>query len=89
MANAASDKPTRAAGLEVNEVGDGLVVYQESPERVHYLNNTASLVFEFCTGENSVTRISELVRVAFELDLLPEVEVMSCIEQLREQGLLR
>ena len=89
MASMATDKPVRADGLEVNEVADGLVVYQDGPERVHYLNNTASLVFELCTGENSVARITELLRDTFGLDASPEAEVMACVEQLRSQGVLR
>jgi hypothetical protein len=89
MAHTATDKPVRVDGLEVNEVADGLVVYQDGPERVHYLNNTASLVFELCTGENSVARITELLRDTFGLDTSPEAEVTACVAQLRSQGVLR
>jgi len=79
----------RAEGLEVNEVSDGLVVHQEGPERVHYLNNTAALVFELCTGTHSVEGITELLRVTFGLDAPPAAEVASCIDQLRHQGVLQ
>jgi hypothetical protein len=89
MGVAATDKPVRAEGLEVNEVADGLVVYQDGPERVHYLNNTAALVFELCTGTNSVEGITDLLRAAFGLDAPPAAEVASCIEQLRSQEVLR
>ncbi len=85
----ATDKPVRADGLEVNEVADGLVVYQDAPEQVHYLNNTAALVFELCTGDNSVARIVELVQDAFGLDAKPEAEIESCVAELRQQGVLR
>jgi hypothetical protein len=89
MGAAATDRPVRAEGLEVNEVADGLVVYQDGPERVHYLNNTAALVFELCTGEHSVEGITDLIRETFGLDALPAAEVSSCIEQLRTQGVLQ
>jgi hypothetical protein len=89
MTGAARDKPVRVEGLEVNEVADGLVVYQDGPERVHYLNNTAALVFELCTGDHSVTQIVGLVQDAFGLDSAPETEVVTCVAELRDQGVLR
>lgn len=89
MPGAATDRPVRVDGLEVNEVADGLVVYQDAPERVHYLNNTAALVFELCTGENSVAQIVDLVKDAFELAQRPEDEIVTCVAELREQGVLR
>ena len=89
MPGTAKDKPTRADGLEVNEVADGLVVYQDGPERVHYLNNTAALVFELCNGANSVDRITDLLRATFGLEAPPAAEVASCVEQLRSQGVLK
>jgi hypothetical protein len=89
MAGVATDKPVQVDGLEVNEVADGLVVYQDGPERVHYLNNTAALVFELCTGDHSVEQIAALVQDAFGLEAAPQPEVVSCIAQLRDQGVLR
>jgi hypothetical protein len=46
-------------------------------------------VFELCTGENSVARIVELIGEAFGLEATPEIEVTTCIEELRSQGVLR
>src|SRR5437762_3878064 len=39
-------------GLDVNEVKDGLIVYEPDRDRVHYLNGTAAVVFLFCDGTN-------------------------------------
>ncbi|HEY2814314.1 MAG TPA: PqqD family protein [Acidimicrobiales bacterium] len=84
-----ADRPARADGLEVNDVSDGLVLYQQDPERVHYLNNTASLVFELCDGRRSPDEIATLLREAFTLERLPIEEVASCIDELRGQGVIR
>lgn len=45
--------PTARPDLEVNEVEDGLVIYDTARDRVHYLDATASIVFALCTGQNT------------------------------------
>jgi hypothetical protein len=82
-------RPTRAATLEVNEVADGLVVYQSDPDRVHYLNHTAAVVFELCTGENSESEIVDLLGGAFALDAPPRHEVEACLAHLQHEGIVQ
>jgi len=45
-------RPHKAPDVDVHEVVDGFVVYHPSRNRVHYLNHTAAIVLELCTGEN-------------------------------------
>jgi hypothetical protein len=78
-----------AADLDVHEVEDGLVIYDLGTDRVHYLNETASLVFALCTGEHSDRRIAELIGQAWQLPHAPEDEVRACLAQLRGEGLIR
>lgn len=78
----------RADGIEVNEVADGFVVYDRERDRVHYLNPTASLVLEMCTGGNSEAAIARFLQVAYELPAPPVTEVCACLAQLREQRLV-
>ena len=85
---ASPGRPKQAEELEVNEVADGLVIYQRRPERVHYLNRTASLVFELCTGEHSPEDIARLLGLAFALVEPPSDEVRTCLEQLRSLGVV-
>jgi hypothetical protein len=79
----------QAVDLDVHEVDDGLVIYDLANDRVHYLNETASLVFALCTGEHSDGRIVELVGLAWELSQTPDAEVRACLAQLRGEGLIR
>jgi hypothetical protein len=79
-------RPKRIDGLEAHEVDDGLVVYQASNDRVHYLNPTASLVFELCTGEHTEEEIAALVGAAWDLPEPPRAEVQQCLAQLRAEG---
>ena len=81
-------RPTRVEGLEAHEVDDGMVVYQQSTDRVHYLNPTAAVVFELCTGDHTEMEIAALVGEAWELPELPGEEVQRCLAQLQEEGLV-
>lgn len=81
-------RPTRVEGLEPHEVDDGLVVYQAGTDRVHYLNPTASVVFELCTGEHTEAEIEELVGDAWSLPEPPREEVRTCLAQLRAEGVV-
>jgi hypothetical protein len=86
---ALEDRPVKLAISEANEISDGLVLYQGDEERVHYLNRTASLVYELCTGENTVEDIARLIADAFALDRPPVQDVCACLVTLREQEVVR
>lgn len=80
--------PQRAAGIEINEVADGYVAYDPVNDRVHYLNHTAALILEFCTGENSDDEITHLLGAAYDLPEPPLIEVAECLAQLRDERLV-
>jgi coenzyme PQQ synthesis protein D (PqqD) len=80
--------PVRASHIEIGEVEDGYVVYDRARDRVHYLNHTAALVLELCTGDNEASSIAGLLRTAYELPEPPVEEIEGCLEQLREEGLI-
>jgi FkbM family methyltransferase len=82
------ERPRRADGLEVNEVLDGLIVVQPAEDHVHYLNHTAAVVFDLCTGQHEVSEIAELVQAIYELPEPPEAEVEDCLRGLGRQGLV-
>jgi Coenzyme PQQ synthesis protein D (PqqD) len=81
--------PTRATEIEIDEVAGGFLVYHPSRDRVHYLNHTAALVLELCTGEASADEIARMLQVAYELPTPPEGEIGECLEQLKQEGLVR
>ena len=89
MASSPTLRPVRTDGLEINEVADGLVVYQAAPERVHYLNNTAAVVFELCDGEHTIAAIAEAVGQLFALAEPPTAEVEACLVELRAKGVVQ
>jgi len=73
----------------VNETNDGLIVYDRQRERVHYLNATASMIFELSDGTRDVRRIAEAVGQTYDTDQAPVAEVETCLSQLRDEGLVR
>jgi Coenzyme PQQ synthesis protein D (PqqD) len=81
-------RPTIAEGLDVNETDDGLIIYQESTDRVHHLNPTAAVVFELCDGTRSAQDIARLVAETFALADSPEAETQACIEDLTRENLI-
>jgi len=83
------DHPRAVPGIEVVASADGYIVYDERRDRVHYLNHTAALVLEFCTGENSAGEIVRMLQAAYELPEPPEAETEDCLAHLRTEGLVR
>jgi lipopolysaccharide cholinephosphotransferase len=84
-----SPRPLRhAEGLELHELDDAVIVYQQDPPRVHHLNHTATLVFALCGGELTIDEIVGHLQRDYELDEPPVAEVNSCIERLCEEGVL-
>lgn len=86
--SATAARPVRAVGLEVHEVADGLVVYQAEPQGVHYLNNSAAIVFQLCTGKNTVADIGGVFAGAFGLAESPIDLVEACVTDLRAKGIV-
>lgn len=83
------DRPRIATDLEINEVEDGLIVYQESLERVHHLNPTASVVFQLCDGSHDSASIAAIIKQVYGLDAEPYREVESCLSRFIQEGLVR
>ena len=82
------ERPCQAEGLEVHEVADGLVVYDPRADRVHYLNASASVVFELCSGQRTVEQIAAIVAQTWGLPSAPGPDVARCVGQLLSEGVL-
>jgi hypothetical protein len=75
-------------GLDVNEVQDGYVVYQKVQDRVHYLNTTAAVIFEYCDGLQTADEIINQVAAAFEVPAARHGEIQACLDNLVKEGLI-
>jgi hypothetical protein len=83
-----SEIMVRAPGLEVHEVPDGYIVYQEARDNVCYLNKTAAIMFEFCDGKLDTDDIVTRVAKAFDLGLSAHAEIRACMDSLVKEGLI-
>ena len=78
----------QASNLEVHEVPDGYIVYQLERDRVHYLNQTAAVIFEFCNGTLAPDEIVDRVARAFELGPAAHDEIRAGLASLVKEGLI-
>ena len=80
--------PSQVVDAEVDQVDDGLVIFQRRPERVHYLNNTAALVYVMSTGATSAIEMAIGLEQAFGLTATPLAKTTECIDRLVDLGIL-
>jgi hypothetical protein len=67
----------------------GYIVYQGTTDRVHYLNKTAAIVFEFCDGRLEADGIVARVARAFELSDSVYPDIRACMDSLVKEGLVQ
>ena len=81
--------PRRVDGLEITASEDGCIVSRRGQDRIQFLNPTAVLILELCTGESSPEQIADLVKEAYSLPEAPVADVRQALKQLKAEGLLR
>lgn len=87
-AGPAADRPRRAAGSEVAELAEGLLVRPAGSRPAHQLNNTASVILELCDGHRTLDQIAVALAQTFGLAAGPLAEVTACVAGLRSAGIL-
>jgi hypothetical protein len=80
---------TQASNLEVHNVPDGYIVYQTERDLVHYLNETAAIIFEFCDGKREPEDIIARVAKAFDLGPSAHDEIRAGLDSLVKEGLVQ
>ncbi len=81
-------KYVRVDGLEVNRMPDGYVVYHAEQDKVHYLNPSASMIFELCGETTTFAAITEYLQETYALSAPPASEVRACLEELTAEGII-
>jgi hypothetical protein len=79
---------SQASDLEVHEVPDGYIVYDNARDRVHYLNKTAAIIFEFCGGKLELDDVVGRVANAFDLGPSGHAEIRAGLDLLLKEGLV-
>jgi Coenzyme PQQ synthesis protein D (PqqD) len=81
--------PKRVDGLDISPAEDGYIIYQPEFDRVHFMNATAVLVLELCTGQNSEQEIVDLIREGYGLEENPAESVRETLAKMKAEGLLK
>jgi hypothetical protein len=84
-----TDYLAQADGIDISPVADGYVVYDQAGDAVHYLNHTAALVLELCTGRNTADGIASILEQSFPDAQGVRACVADCIGTLMARGLVR
>ncbi len=79
--------PRRVSDYDLDEIEDGFVIYQPDRDRVHYLNHTAALVLELCTGRLTHAEIAAAVQQTFDLPEPPLSQVEDTLAKLKAEAL--
>jgi hypothetical protein len=80
--------PRRVPNIELEPIAEGFMAYDAEASRVHYLNRTAGIVLQLCDGETTAETIAATMQDIYSLSEPPSGEVASCLQSLREDGLL-
>ena len=80
--------PTPNPDLEVIASDEGFVIHDAALAIVHYLNETAAIVFSLCDGERTVSEIAQLVQHHYDLDEPPTEDIALAVADLTEKGVL-
>lgn len=75
--------------FEVTEVPDGFIVSDTKADRVHFLNNTAAIIYEMCDGNYTFREIVEFIDQTYSLETTSSAEVASCIRLLEAENLIQ
>ena len=83
-----SDYPKQTAGLEIDQVEDGFIIYHPARDTVHFLNPSAVVILELCNGKHEVGEIAAIVRKAYGLQDTPEREILDTLIKFLNEGLV-
>jgi hypothetical protein len=83
-----SQTPTaRRSQVVVSEMGDEVVLYDITEDKVHSLNPTAAFIWKQCDGRRTVADIARSLERQFQAGDSEEM-VWSALDQLQRQNLL-
>jgi Coenzyme PQQ synthesis protein D (PqqD) len=83
-----SGRPMARDGLDLTETEDGLIVYDQTTDRVHHLNPTAAVILSLCNGTMTVEEIAHHVGRLFDTGEVPTAMTGQCVRQLERENLI-
>ena len=81
------DKPLKNDDCRMEELDDEILIYHPGNNKTLYINKSASIIWQLCTGEQTVADIIGLINDAYPTQ--PgnlEQDVIATLTELRENG---
>ena len=76
-------------GLEVEDMGDEVLIYVPGSDKTILLNETAALVWRLCDGQRTAVEISDLLAEAYpESDSAIRKQVQDTLSDFVERGIV-
>ncbi|MCX5902824.1 MAG: PqqD family protein [Proteobacteria bacterium] len=72
------EKPKKREDLAIHELGDEVMLYDATNEKIHVLNYTAYLIWKFCDGYHTIKAIEEEMNKNF-----PAIEYGDVLKDIR------
>jgi hypothetical protein len=82
--------PRRRDGLVLRKLGEEAILYNPGTKKAHVLNKTSLLIWNLCTGDQSVQMIENALRVQFDVDGGADVrkDIEETLTQFSTEGLV-
>ena len=81
--------PTRRADLEARTVDEEIIILDVKDSRVHRLNRSASVIWNWCDGQHSVADIAARLAAAHELTVETVIgDVQKALAEFDRLGLM-
>lgn len=79
------DKPLKNDACRMEELDDEILLYHPGNNKTLYINKSASIIWQLCTGEQTVADIIALIKDAYpaELDGL-EQDIIATLNELKD-----
>ena len=79
------DKPLKNDDCRMEELDDEILLYHPGNNKTLYINKSASIIWQLCTGEQTVADIISLIKDAYpaELDNI-EQDVIATLTELKD-----
>jgi hypothetical protein len=78
---------SRQSNIVVQELENEILIYDLNNNKAFCLNETSSLVYQFCDGQHSVTEISHLMSIKLKT-LISEDFIWLALKSFRKDNLL-
>jgi hypothetical protein len=83
-------KPKRKPDYRLELLDNELLLYHPTETKIFYFNQTASLIWQLCDGQHSVSEIIGLLNNAYPeaVDTIP-IDVANTLKQFEEHGCIK